>query len=445
MRATASILHIDLDAFFASVEQRDKPSLRGKPVIVGGLGGRGVVSTASYEARVFGARSAMSMAEARRRAPSAAFLAGRFQAYRESSQIVMAYLHELSPLVEPLSLDEAFVDLAAGGIDCDDVERLARLADEVRAEVRRRTAGLASSVGVASSKFMAKLASEQAKPNGKVVIAPGSEVEVIKTLPVRVIPGVGPATVERLLRLGIHTVADLQRASERELSRELGQAAGHGLHELAFARDDRAVSVDREAKSVSVEDTFEVDVTDLAKLKAMIDRDAAIVADRLRRSQLFARTITLKLRLADFTTHTRSRTLLGATDDPTRIALVARSLLDAADVPGGVRLLGVGLANFTDAAQEQLFDDDTGPVVEEVNVPREVPRRREFTTWTAGMDVVHDDLGRGWVWGSGLGRVTVRFESRLTKPGPVRTFDASDPSLQAADPEPLPPTTAAAP
>lgn len=437
MRPTASILHIDLDAFFASVEQRDKPSLRGKPVIVGGLGGRGVVSTASYEARTFGARSAMSMAEARRRAPNAAFLAGRFQAYRESSQAVMAYLHELSPLVEPLSLDEAFVDLAAGGIECDDVEQLARLADEVRDEVRRRTDGLASSVGVASSKFMAKLASERAKPAGSVVIEPGSEVDVITPLSVRVIPGVGPATVERLHRLGIHSVSDLQKASERELSRELGQAAGHALHELAFARDGRAVSVGREAKSISVEDTFEVDVTDLAELKSRIDRDAAIVADRLRRSQLFARTITLKLRLADFTTYTRSRTLLGATDDPTRIAVVARSLLDEAGLPGGVRLLGVGLANFTDAAQEQLFDDESGPVLEEVKVPLEVPRRREFTTWTAGMDVTHDEHGRGWVWGSGLGRVTVRFESRFTDPGPVRTFDASDPALHAAEPEPL--------
>lgn len=439
MRSQASILHLDLDAFFASVEQRDKPSLRGKPVIVGGVDGRGVVSTASYEARRFGVRSAMAMGEARRRAPHAAFLSGRFEAYRESSRIVMDLLAGLSPLVEPLSLDEAFVDLAAGGHDCSDPDALRRLAQQVRAEVRRRTAGLTASVGVGTSKFIAKIASEAAKPDGLLVVEPGAELALITPLSARALPGIGPATMDKLSRLGIRTVADLQKASEKELTHELGAAAGRTLKHLAFARDDRPVQVDRETKSISVEDTFETDLTDQAQLGRVIDRDSAIIADRVRRAGMFARTVTLKLRLADFTTYTRSRTLSGATDDPERIAVIARTLLAGMELSGGVRLLGVGLANFTGAAQEELFflDEENALMTEEVNVPVAVPQRREFTRWLPGMDVAHRDLGRGWVWGSGLGRVTVRFESRTSGVGPVRTLDADSPDLSPAEIEPL--------
>ena len=179
MRQTASILHLDLDAFFAAVEQRDKPSLRGKPVVVGGLGGRGVVSTASYEARVYGVRSAMPTHEARRLCPRAAFLSGRFGAYRAASRIVKGILGELSPLIEPLSLDEAYVDLAAATVDVTDAEALYRLAEDVRARVAAETGGLTASVGLGSSKFMAKLASELAKPDGIHLVAPGTEVETL--------------------------------------------------------------------------------------------------------------------------------------------------------------------------------------------------------------------------------------------------------------------------
>ncbi|HSN43701.1 MAG TPA: DNA polymerase IV [Propionibacteriaceae bacterium] len=432
MRPSASILHLDLDAFFAAVEQRDKPSLRGKAVVVGGIGPRGVVSTASYEARVHGVRSAMSTSEARRRAPKAAYLNGRFDAYRQSSRIVMALLREISPLVEPLSLDEAFVDLAAGGVDCREVGPLHKLGEEVRAELYRRTEGLTASVGIGSSKFIAKVASEMAKPNGLVVVPPGTEVELITPLSARAVPGVGPVTMDKLDRLGIRTVADLQRASVTELAREIGRSAAEGLHDLAFARDDRAVEAVREAKSISVEDTFATDLVDPAEISRRLDISAALVTGRLVHLGTFARTISVKVRLGDFTTWTRSRTLTGATDSGERIASIAHELVAGLDLREGVRLLGVGVSNFTAAAQEELFSlDEAGePVTEEMTLSPGPPPRRRPDLWVPGMEVEHAEFGRGWVWGSGLGRLTVRFESRGTPIGPVRTFAIDDPALE---------------
>jgi DNA polymerase-4 len=446
MRAQASVLHLDLDAFFAAVEQRDKPSLRGKPVIVGGVGQRGVVSTASYEARVFGVRSAMPMHEARRRCPHAAFLSGRFGAYRQASGIVMGLLRELSPLVEPLSLDEAFVDLAVGDRSLAPEAVLAEVAT-LRARLTEATGGLTASVGVGSSKFIAKVASELAKPDGLRLVAPGTEVETIAPLPARAIPGIGPVTMEKLARLGVATVADLQRLSSRELVRELGRSQGEWIGALAFARDDRPVEPDRETKSISVEDTFETDVTDREALHAVIARDAASVARRLSAAHLFARTITLKARYPDFTTLSRSRTLDGATDDAAVITLVARALLDQVELLRGVRLLGVGVAGLTESAQEALFGEQTDApeqVDEVVADPDAVPdtteqpeslawARRRPDGYRPGMDVVHDEHGPGWVWGAGLGRVTVRFETAETGPGPVRTFAVDDPQLRPAD------------
>lgn len=446
MRAQASVLHLDLDAFFAAVEQRDKPSLRGKPVIVGGVGQRGVVSTASYEARVFGVRSAMPMHEARRRCPHAAFLSGRFGAYRQASGIVMGLLRELSPLVEPLSLDEAFVDLAVGDRSLAPEAVLAEVAT-VRARLTEATGGLTASVGVGSSKFIAKVASELAKPDGVRLVAPGTEVETIAPLPARAIPGIGPVTMEKLARLGVATVADLQRLSSRELVRELGRSQGEWIGALAFARDDRPVEPDRETKSISVEDTFETDVTDREALHAVIARDAASVARRLSAAHLFARTITLKARYPDFTTLSRSRTLDGATDDAAVITLVARALLDQVELLRGVRLLGVGVAGLTESAQEALFGEQTDApeqVDEVVADPDAVPdtteqpeslawARRRPDGYRPGMDVVHEEHGPGWVWGAGLGRVTVRFETAETGPGPVRTFAVDDPQLRPAD------------
>ena len=433
MRQTASILHLDLDAFFASVEQRDKPSLRGKPVIVGGLGGRGVVSTASYEARVFGVGSAMPMHEARRLCPRAAFLSGRFGAYREASRVVMAILAELSPLVEPLSLDEAYVDLATGDLDVSDSAALLGVAAEVRARVTRAT-GLTASVGLGSSKFMAKLASELAKPDGVYLVEPGTEVERIAPLAVRAIPGVGPVTAEKLDRLGIQTVADLRRASANELRREVGQAWATELARLSVADDDRPVSPEREVKSISVEDTFDADIADMGVLEAKVSRDAASVAARLNKAGLFARTVTVKIKLGDFTTHTRSRTLLGAVDAGDVIAESARQLLRgaSAQIAQGVRLVGVGVSGFTAAAQEALFEVASSSP-DELQIDTVAPTVRQASVgYQPGEDVNHDTWGAGWVWGSGHGWVTVRFETALSeKPGPVRAFRLDDPALRA--------------
>ncbi|GAB2643250.1 DNA polymerase IV [Kribbella swartbergensis] len=422
------MLHVDLDAFFAAVEQRDKPSLRGKPVVVGGIGLRGVVSTASYEARKYGVRSAMSTAEARSRCPHAAYLGARFDVYRRTSQAVMAEMRALSPLVEPLSLDEAFVDLSAAGLTGLTVDDVHAIALDLKAAIRKASGGLTASVGAGTSKLIAKIASDLDKPDGVVVVPPGTEAEFLAPMQVTVIPGVGPATAQRLSMAGVRTVADLQQLDEDELIRQVGSAHGSSLHRLAIAADDRPVVSDRETKSVSVEDTFETDIIDRSLLAAIADRMAHRVAERLRKAQLSGRTVTVKTRMHDFTTHTRSSTLAGPTDDARVITRVARRLLEESDISGGIRLLGVGVSSLADWIQDDLFTDseyaDASPEV--VELPE---RTRDLTGYYPGQDVVHPEYGRGWVWGSGLGRVTVRFETADTPPGPVRTFAVDDSAL----------------
>ena len=422
------MLHLDLDAFFAAIEQRDKPSLRGKPVVVGGVGGRGVVATASYEARVFGVRSAMSTREARARCPHAAFLTGRFYAYREASGKVMQVLRDLSPLVEPLSLDEAFVDLTPLGLPDHSPDRLRAVAEDLRARVHKVTGGLTASVGIGTSKLVAKIASDLDKPDGLVVVPAGTELDLLRPMRVTVIPGVGPATAERLRRAGITTVADLGAVSEDELVRLLGKAHGGGLFRLARADDDRPVEPERETKSISAEGTYDTDLTDRAVMEGLLTRQAAGVAERLRKHGLSGRTVTIKVRLHDFTTLNRSTTLPAPTDKASTIARLARGLLTDLDTSGGVRLLGVGVSGLADWIQEDLFGE-TEPD-EEPTEPLPEPARRSLVGWAPGMDVEHDELGRGWVWGSGKGVVTVRFETAETGPGPVRSLRADDPALK---------------
>ncbi len=434
------MLHLDLDAFFAAVEQRDKPSLRGRPVVVGGVGGRGVVATASYEARAYGARSAMSTAEARRRCPpGTAFLGGRFAAYRRTSDVVMGLLREVSPLVEPVSIDEAYVDLAAGGCDVS-VDGVTELARDLKARIAEATGGVTGSVGIGTSKLMAKIGSDLQKPDGLVVVPPGSELDVLHPLPVTRLGGVGPATAERLHQIGVATVGDLAAKSLPDLVALAGKAHGAGLHALARAEDDRPVVPDREAKSVSHEETFERDLTDLAVLNREIDSMAARVGERLRKSAFSGRTVTLKLRRYDFTTMTRSQTLPQPTDDPRQISATARRLLAEAGTQGGLRLLGVGVSGLSVYAQGDLFaeDDDGSPMAaSDETTPEEAPPEPPQPAdkrWWPGQDVRHEELGAGWVWGRGLGRVTVRFEGPSTAPGPVRTLAADDPLLEPADP-----------
>ncbi|MFI8257159.1 DNA polymerase IV [Streptomyces filamentosus] len=499
MRAAPTILHLDMDAFFAAAEQASKPSLRGKPVVVGGLGPRGVVATASYEARRFGVHSAMPMGQARRLAPHAAYLVPRFAFYRAISGQVMELLGRLSPLVEPLSLDEAFVDLEAGGL-ADDSASARRVGERLRAEILATT-GLTGSVGLAGSKMLAKIASEQAKPDGLVLFEPGTERELLAPRSVRIVPGVGPATGDHLRRAGISTVADVVEAGEDELVRILGRAHGASLYRMALGHDDRPVVAERDAKSVSVEDTFDVDLHDRLRIRLEVERLAERCVARLRASGHSGRTIVLKVRRYDFSTLTRSETLRGPTDDPLVVREAAERLLELVDTTGGVRLLGVGVSGLADYTQEDLFaqaeaeagaaastagastvgagsaakaaedaadavtgsgadagagsgggaagaGDGTGPeggaegaggLLEAVAavVPR-AATEAAARLWSPGNDVRHAVLGAGWVQGSGLGRVTVRFEEPTsTVPGRVRTFAVDDPELEPADPLPL--------
>ncbi|MFH8613117.1 DNA polymerase IV [Streptomyces sp. NPDC018029] len=459
MRSAPTILHLDMDAFYASAEQAAKPSLRGKAVIVGGLGPRGVVATASYEARRFGVHSAMPMGQARRLAPNAAYLVPRFGLYREISEQVMGLLRELSPLVEPLSLDEAFVDLEAGGV-ADDAESARAVGERLRADIRAVT-GLAGSVGLAVSKMLAKIASEEAKPNGLVLITPGTERALLGPMSVRTLPGVGPATGDHLRRAGITTVEELAEAGEDELVRLLGKAHGGSLYAMALAHDERPVVAERDTKSVSVEDTYDVDIHDRVRVRTEVGRLAERCVQRLRAAGHSGRTIVLKVRRFDFSTLTRSETLRGPTDDPGVVREAAARLLESVDTTGGVRLLGVGVTGLADYTQEDLFaqaqaaeaalagaegaaaEEAGGTAAAEVaagDPEREraeepvVPAERR---WAAGHDVRHAEYGHGWVQGSGLGRVTVRFETPDSPPGRVRTFRTDDPDLAPAEPLPL--------
>lgn len=357
MRTDASVLHVDLDAFFAAVEQLDAPALRGKPVIVGGLGNRGVVSTANYEARRFGVHSAMPMARARTACPHAAFLAPRMARYVEKSREVMAILGAVTPLVEQLSIDEAFLDVAGAG-------RLLGTPSEIGAEVRRRVrdeTGLTASVGVASTKFLAKLAGALAKPDGLLVVAPGTERAFLAPLPTSRLWGVGPATLRKLERIGVRTIGDVAALDESVLTAALGIALGRHLHALAQNDDGRAVVPERDAKSIGAEETFGIDL----KTRDACDRELVRLADRacgrLRKSGLVARTLTLKVRFGDFETRTRSRTLAEATAVSTVVVRTARELLDEFEVARGIRLLGVSLSNLDDPAGTQAalaLDDD---------------------------------------------------------------------------------------
>ncbi|WMX48073.1 DNA polymerase IV [Streptomyces roseicoloratus] len=486
MRAAPTILHLDMDAFFAAAEQASKPSLRGKPVVVGGLGPRGVVATASYEARRFGVHSAMPMAQARRLAPNAAYLVPRFAFYRAISGQVMELLGRLSPLVEPLSLDEAFVDLEAGGV-ADDGASARAAGERLRRDILATT-GLTGSVGLAGSKMLAKIASEEAKPDGLVLIEPGTERELLGPRSVRIIPGVGPATGEHLRRAGITTVTDVVEAGEDELVRLLGKSHGASLYLLALGHDDRPVVAERDAKSVSVEDTFDVDLHDRLRIRLEVERLAERCVTRLRGSGHSGRTIVLKVRRYDFSTLTRSETLRGPTDDPVVVREAAARLLDLVDTTGGVRLLGVGVSGLADYTQEDLFAQAEAEARAEARTaaPSETdapdgaageaggageaagaspavvaaaggaassaaapspaaadapPTATEGVErrWAPGLDVRHVVHGHGWVQGSGVGRVTVRFEEPTSAPGRVRTFAVDDPELEPADPLPLVP------
>ncbi|OLT10874.1 DNA polymerase IV [Pseudonocardia sp. CNS-139] len=422
-----------MDAFFASAEQLTRPTLRDRPVLVGGLGPRAVVAGASYQARVFGARSAMPMGQARRLCPHAVVLPARFVLYQALSERVMGVLGAAAPVVEPVSLDEAFLEPPAlAGASAAEVEAFgARLRADVRA-----ASGLPASVGAGSGKQLAKIASELAKPDGLRVVAPDEERAVLGPLPVRSLWGVGPVAEAALLKFGVRTVGELAAMDLREVTGLLGTAVGTELHRLARGVDDRPVAPRGAAKQVSAETTFDADLTAMADVHDAVARMTEAAHRRLVASGRAARTVTVKVRSADFVTASRSETTAAASTDLAVLTAVAQRLARAAVPEGGVRLIGVSLAGLGDDPPPALFEPvraEPVPVAEPVE-PAAPAVPGADRPWRPGDDVAHPEHGHGWVQGAGHGRVTVRFETRSTGPGRALTFDSAEPTLTRADP-----------
>lgn len=349
-----AILHVDMDAFFASVEQLDDPRLRGKPVLVGHDGPRGVVAAASYEARVYGCHSAQPMAVAKRLCPRAIVVAGHFDRYREESRRVFTILESYTPLVEPLSIDEAFLDVTGSQRIFGAPEAMARsIRDRIRAETK-----LTGSVGVAANKFLAKLASDMDKPDGLTVIRPADVDRVLPPLPIGKIWGIGPKTAERLGAIGVRTVGDLRKLAPDVLAHRLGADAEH-YRRLAFGLDDREVTTDDRAKSIGHEQTFGQDLTDPEEVRRVMLEQAEQVSARLRRHRLFARGVTLKIRYGDFQTVTRAKSLDAPVDTTQPLWHAARDLFDTwAREFKPVRLIGVTATRLAGGeGQLPLFAD----------------------------------------------------------------------------------------
>ena len=349
------IIHIDMDAFYASVEQRDDPELRGKPVAVGGAKGRGVVAAASYEARKFGIRSAMPSVTAKRRCPDLIFVKPRFDVYRAISSQIRAIFRDYTDLVEPLSLDEAYLDVTA----CRRLPTATAIAEEIRARVREAT-GLTCSAGVSYNKFLAKLASDQNKPDGLCVVTPRQGAAFVAKLPVRRFHGVGPRTAERMQRLGIETGADLAARSLEFLQQHF-RSSGAYYYRAARGIDDRPVRAHRIRKSLGAERTYFEDLHAREDMAGKLGEIADVVWERAAASQSFGRTVTLKLRYADFTTPTRARSLPEPVASRDQLLAIGCELLDLL-VPDerGVRLLGLTMSGFGEKAEEA----SPGPTVQ---------------------------------------------------------------------------------
>ncbi|MFP4225345.1 MAG: DNA polymerase IV [Desulfobacterales bacterium] len=349
------ILHVDMDAFFASVEVLDNPGLAGKCVIVGGMSNRGVVSAASYEARKYGVHSAMPMYQARQRCPHGVFRPPRRQRYKALSHMVMTILARFSPLVEPVSIDEAYVDITG----CDTLHGTPEAIGLAIKESIRDETGLTCTVGAAPLKFLAKIASDMDKPDGLTVISPAAVPEFIHHLPIDKVPGVGRHTREHLERLGISTLGDVGKYSIEQLTRRFGKT-GKRLADLAAGIDDSEVRTIRPVKSVSSEETLPADTRDMAFLRRYLLKQAEDVGRQLRKQELLARTVTLKLKHADFTQVTRQMGLARQTRSSETLFKAACRLLAAYKITQPVRLIGMGASDLSDKAapvQMTLFDD----------------------------------------------------------------------------------------
>ncbi|WAC55832.1 DNA polymerase IV [Gordonia sp. SL306] len=468
-RSARWVMHLDMDAFFASVEQLTRPTLQGRPVLVGGTGGRGVVAGASYAARAFGARSAMPMHQARRLiGAGAVVLPPRGGVYRVVSARIFGLVRDAIPVIEMLSFDEAFGEPAelAGA----SVEEVTAFAERLRGRIRD-TVGIAASVGFGSGKQIAKIASGLAKPDGVMAIPPSRELAFLHSLPVRKLWGIGPVSGDKLQRLGIETIGDFAAMSDIEVTSVLGATLGPALHRLAHGVDDRPVAERASAKQISAESTFPRDLVELDELRPAIDSAAQGAHRRLMSDGRGARTVVLKLRRSDMSVLTRSMTLPAATTELSVLVSAAQRLaLDPRSV-GPIRLVGVGYSGLTAVQQFSLFADleeewgapgasaaesedveaafvaagAAGPMGGAAgDVPADVPADDTPDTsvddpaahenWETGADVTHPDHGHGWVQGSGHGVLTVRFETRATGPGRALTFATDDPAVRRADP-----------
>jgi DNA polymerase IV len=420
-----------MDAFFASVEQLTRPTLRGRPVLVGGLGGRGVVAGASYEARAFGARSAMPMHQARRQVGvKAVVLPPRGVVYGVASRRVFDTVRAMMPVLEQLSYDEAFGEPAelAGSAVAD----VHRFCEELRGRVRDAT-GLVASVGAGSGKQIAKIGSRLAKPDGIRVIPRDEERPLLSGLPVRRLWGIGPVAEGKLHRLGIETIGQLAELTDAEAADILGATVGPALHRLARGIDDRPVAERAEAKQISAESTFPADLTTLEQLQQAAGPIGEHAHQRLMKDGRGARTVTVKLKRSDMSTLTRSLTLPYATADATTlIAAARRLLLDPLEI-GPIRLVGVGFSGLTEVLQEPLFRDLEGWDQPTDTTSAATPTANT-SGWRIGDDVHHAQWGHGWVQGAGHGVMTVRFETRASGPGPARTLPADDPAVRCANP-----------
>ncbi|WP_082949388.1 DNA polymerase IV [Mycolicibacterium celeriflavum] len=433
---TRWVLHLDMDAFFASVEQLTRPTLRGRPVLVGGLGGRGVVAGASYESRVYGARSAMPMHQARRLVGAAAVvLPPRGVVYGVASRRVFETVRETVPVLEQLSYDEAFGEPPElAGASATAVEDFCRI---LRSRVLEQT-GLVASVGAGSGKQLAKIASGLAKPDGMRVVGRDEERTLLDGLPVRRLWGIGPVAGEKLHRLGIETIGAFAALSEAEAADILGGSVGPALHRLARGIDDRPVAENAPAKQISAESTFPEDLTTLDQLREAMGPIGEHAHRRLEKDGRGARTVTVKMRKSDMNILTRSATLPYATTDAaTLIATARRLLLDPVEV-GPIRLLGVGFSGLSDVRQESLFPDLELMASDDVTHTGLPPTVTDLTAtapaWRIGDDVTHPDFGHGWIQGAGHGVMTVRFETRSSGPGQARTFPDDTPGIDRANP-----------
>jgi DNA polymerase-4 len=351
------ILHADMDAFYAAVEQLDNPELRGKPVLVGGTGNRSVVSTASYEARPFGVGSAMPMVQARRRCPQAIVVPPNFPRYKEVSGQIMEVFRNMSPLVEPLSLDEAFVDMTgAQNLFGEPID----MAKHLKQRVVEASGGLTISVGVATTKFVAKVASDFQKPDGLTIVRPGQVHDFLWPMDVSRLWGVGPRTLEKLRALGFRTIGDIAGAKEAFLTRRLGTLGTH-IFNLAQGEDSRMVESEREAKSIGAEYTLEQDIVGAEKIRKHLKRSATRVAKSLRRKGLVAKGVRVKLKTKDFRLLTKQTPITPPTDSAKTLLTTATALLQQFDLTEPMRLVGLAAFNLAadeDPAQGTLFVDE---------------------------------------------------------------------------------------